>query len=181
MAERLLTLRFTEALGPQADELLRSVSAGTGDWHLGQPMDPMAQQQILARGGDIAGFSAQQINTKLVDNADLILTATAEHSALLSQRWPHATPRIFLLREFARLASEIDLSKLPGFLPTLESFQQRATALVQEVTILRADKDPLPDDELDDPYQLNSKVFTRVANEIDEAVTTIVDTCTNSI
>lgn len=36
-------------------------SAGTGDWHVGQPPDRRAQATALRHGIDISGFSARQV------------------------------------------------------------------------------------------------------------------------
>lgn len=36
-------------------------SAGTGDWHVGQPPDPRAQATALRRGIDISGYRARQV------------------------------------------------------------------------------------------------------------------------
>lgn len=36
-------------------------SAGTGDWHLGNPPDPRAQAEALRHGIDISGYRARQV------------------------------------------------------------------------------------------------------------------------
>lgn len=37
-------------------------SAGTGDWHVGSPPDPRAQETALRYGADISGLRARQID-----------------------------------------------------------------------------------------------------------------------
>lgn len=36
-------------------------SAGTGDWHVGRPPDPRAQETALRHGLDISGYRARQV------------------------------------------------------------------------------------------------------------------------
>ena len=36
-------------------------SAGTGDWHVGQPPDPRAQAEALRHGIDISGYRGRQV------------------------------------------------------------------------------------------------------------------------
>ena len=40
-------------------------SCGTGDWHLGQPMDPRAAMELLAEGYDASAHRAQQFDPEL--------------------------------------------------------------------------------------------------------------------
>ncbi|MCW1384738.1 low molecular weight phosphotyrosine protein phosphatase [Novosphingobium sp. KCTC 2891] len=39
-------------------------SAGTGNWHAGNPPDPRAQAEALRHGIDIAGYRARQVRTE---------------------------------------------------------------------------------------------------------------------
>lgn len=39
-------------------------SAGTGDWHVGHPPDPRAQETALRHGLDIASYRARQVTTE---------------------------------------------------------------------------------------------------------------------
>ena len=38
-------------------------SAGTGGWHEGEEMNPSAARQVIARGGDVAGFAARKLRS----------------------------------------------------------------------------------------------------------------------
>ena len=49
MAERLLARAVQDRSGDPADQLLRSVSAGTGGWHEGEEMNPPAARQVRSR------------------------------------------------------------------------------------------------------------------------------------
>jgi protein-tyrosine phosphatase len=48
-------------------------SAGTGDWHLGETMDPGARAELSRRGYDGSGHEARQIQQAWLADYDLIL------------------------------------------------------------------------------------------------------------
>ena len=48
-------------------------SAGTGDWHLGAPMDPRARAELSRRGYDGAGHRARQFEPSWFGRYDLVL------------------------------------------------------------------------------------------------------------
>jgi protein-tyrosine phosphatase len=47
-------------------------SAGTGDWHLGGPMDPRARAELSRRGYDGAGHQARQFGPSWFGRYDLV-------------------------------------------------------------------------------------------------------------
>ena len=47
-------------------------SAGTGDWHLGSPMDPRARAELSQRGYDGAGHRARQFEPSWFGRYDLV-------------------------------------------------------------------------------------------------------------
>ncbi len=53
-------------------------SCGTGDWHLGQPMDPRAATALLAEGYDPSAHRAQQFGPDWLEQ-DLLLTMDAQN------------------------------------------------------------------------------------------------------
>lgn len=48
-------------------------SAGTGDWHVGKPMDRRARAELARRGYDGSGHEARQIQPSWLDDFDLLL------------------------------------------------------------------------------------------------------------
>jgi protein-tyrosine phosphatase len=56
-----------EGLGIEVD------SAGTGDYHLGEPPDPRSQRAALRRGIDLSRLAARQVSRRDFDDFDLIL------------------------------------------------------------------------------------------------------------
>lgn len=184
MAERLLTLAVRERIarlpvgaagGPArpetlAAELVYSHSAGTGGWHAGEEMNPPAARQVRSRGGDIAGFAARKLRSDYIDAADLVLTATADQQEYVVALRPDAAPRTFVLGEFGRLLAGVDPSTLPPAEPTPEAVYARGVALVAAVDAARRGANPLPGDDLDDPWGRGDQCFSRVADEIEDVV-----------
>jgi protein-tyrosine phosphatase len=180
MAERLLVARLRDALGPDADTLVRSHGAGTGDWHVGDPMNPPAARQVRARGGDPGSFRARVLTDGYVAASDLVLTATVEQARLVADLG--APERTFVLGEFARLAGGVDLGALPEFAPTAEAVAARGRALVAAADARRggapgnaARRDcALPSDELDDPWGRGDRYFGQTADTIERHLAPLV-------
>ena len=178
MAERLLVAAARARTGPAVDEVLHVHGAGTGGWHVGQSMDPGAARQVLARGGDVAGFRARKLSGEHIDASDLILTATAEQVDFVLGLRPDAVDRTFVLGEFGRLLSGVDVSTLPSGSSAgnsagnidADSVYARGVALVAAVAAARAGKPPEPGDDLDDPWGRGDKIFSRVADEVESTV-----------
>ncbi|MEV4707209.1 phosphotyrosine protein phosphatase [Actinoplanes sp. NPDC049316] len=180
MAERLLVLAARQRLaklgsGAALDDLLRSESAGTGGWHEGEEMNPPAARQIRLRGGSVDGFTARKLTSAHLAGADLILTATADQTDYVHALLPEAAHRSFVLGHLGRILREIDTAALPPAGTDPEAFAARAAALVAAADRGRGDKEPLPGDDLDDPWGRGDQTFQRVADEINESLYALVD------
>jgi len=57
------------------------VSAGTGDWHVGGPMDPGARSALARRGYDGSAHRARQFQASWLARCDLILAMDARNLA----------------------------------------------------------------------------------------------------
>jgi protein-tyrosine phosphatase len=172
MAERLLALALAQQAGPDGiTERFVSHGAGTGSWHVGEPMNPPAARQVTARGGDVSGFAARLLSADLIDGSDLILGATAEQVARVLKLRPDAVAKTFVLGEFGRLLGAVDLAGLAdaGHDPTV-----RAIALVAAVDAARRHGDRRSPsraaDDLDDPYGGPDDDFARTADQIEATV-----------
>jgi protein-tyrosine phosphatase len=180
MAERLLVLAARQRLGkldPEAQlgDLLRSASAGTGGWHEGEEMNPPAARQITLRGGSTDGFTARKLTSAHLAEADLILTATADQSDYVHALLPGADRRTFVLGHLARLLRELDVKALPPAGTDPQAFAARAAALVAAADARRGETEPLPGDDLDDPWGRGDQTFQRIADDIDESLYALVD------
>jgi protein-tyrosine phosphatase len=58
-------------------------SAGTGDWHVGDPMNPPARRQLERRGYDGAAHRARQLDASWLDGRDLFLAMDSSNLANL--------------------------------------------------------------------------------------------------
>jgi low molecular weight protein-tyrosine phosphatase len=56
-------------------------SAGTGDWHVGDGMDPGAREALASRGHDGSGHRARQFQPSWLSRRDLILAMDARNLA----------------------------------------------------------------------------------------------------
>jgi protein-tyrosine phosphatase len=78
MAEVVLRAQLAEAgLG---DRVIVD-SAGTGDWHLGQRMNPPARAQLERRGYDGSAHRARQFDASWLAERDLVLAMDASNFA----------------------------------------------------------------------------------------------------
>ncbi|MGO8957240.1 MAG: low molecular weight protein-tyrosine-phosphatase [Streptosporangiaceae bacterium] len=78
-------------------------SAGTGDWHVGRPMDARARAELTRRGHDGSGHQARQIQQSWLYDYDLFLAMDRRNLANLQRMAagnPELTGRIQLLRSF---------------------------------------------------------------------------------
>jgi protein-tyrosine phosphatase len=169
MAERLLVAR----LGGAAD-LIVSHGAGTGDWHVGDPMNPPAARQVRARGGDPDSFRARVLVAEYVRDSDLVLTATAEQAEFVARMVPAAGERTFVLGEFGRLAAGVDPAVLPPFAPNVEAVAARGRALVAAAHARRDGALPAAADDLDDPWGRGEPFFARTADAVERHLAPLV-------
>jgi protein-tyrosine phosphatase len=82
MAETVL--RAELAAAGLAGETARAVvvdSAGTGDWHVGDAMDPGARSALASRGHDGSAHRARQFQPSWLSERDLILAMDARNLA----------------------------------------------------------------------------------------------------
>jgi protein-tyrosine phosphatase len=168
MAERLLTKAIRDRLPEPSEPLVRSLSAGTGGWHEGEEMNPPAARQVRSRGGSDDGFAARKLRGDFIDDADLILTATADQYDYVVALRPDAAPRTFVLGEFGRLLAGVDAAALPAPEPKPEAVHARGVAIVEQAHALRGDDPALPGDDLDDPWGRGDQTFTRIGDEIED-------------
>ena len=63
-------------------------SAGTGDWHVGQPPDERAQHHAKGRGYDLSAQRARQVRRPDFEDFDLIVAMDRGHLGILQQQCP---------------------------------------------------------------------------------------------
>ena len=149
----MIEMLLRASLAPDRFEV---ASAGVRGWD-GKPMDASAAIELERLGHSAEGFRSQAIGSRLVDSADLILTATREHRSDVLALNPLALRRSFTLVEFAALTALVD-----GDTPA-ELVAQAA----QRRSLAPADAD------VRDPYRRGPDVHRDTADQIAAAVATI--------
>jgi len=137
-------------------------SAGTGAL-VGQPMDAHAAHQVRAHGADPSDHVARQITARLIEGADLVLTATRRHRGEVAVMSPRALRYAFAWNDFAELvrtmsAEELDRRRQGG------SLRQ----VVAAVAAQRGSVPPRSAPEVDivDPYRQGREVFQQMGHEV---------------
>jgi protein-tyrosine phosphatase len=192
MAERLLTLALRRRVGDDVDKFYLSHGAGTGSWHVGEPMNAPAARQVSLRGGDPMGFLARRLNPAMIDSSELVLCATAEQVAYVLELRPDVAHKTFVLGEFGRLLATIDGNVLPPEGDTPEAALDRGVALVAAVDAARGGgavwgsdgHRRIPSrrsDDLADPWGMSDREFARVADEIEQTIVPLADVLTARI
>jgi protein-tyrosine phosphatase len=78
MADVVLNARVA---GAGLDDRVTVVSAGTGDWHVGDAMDHRAAALLTDQGYDASRHRAQQVLARWLDEHDLVLAMDADNLA----------------------------------------------------------------------------------------------------
>ena len=115
-------------------------SAGTHDYHVGEPPDPRALRAAADRGLDISGLRARQVETADFERFDLILAMDRlNHATLLERSPPRYRSRIRLLLEFA--PADVGREDVPdpyyggakGFEEVLDLLEEAAAGVLEAV------------------------------------------------
>lgn len=131
-------------------------SAGVRGWDR-KPMDADAAAELARLGHSADAFSSQPIGSRLIDSADLVLTATREHRSDVLAINPRALRRSFTLVEFAALTALVD-----GDTPA-----ELVARAAQGRSLAPADVD------IRDPYRRGPDIHRETADQIAAAVATI--------
>jgi protein-tyrosine phosphatase len=172
MAEGFLRDLFE--LRADQGESIEVSSAGTSAWD-GSPATTEAISAAADREADISEHRARRLTAHHIQQADLILGMTTEHTAVVSRLVPPATPRTFTLKELVQL-----LEALPAGDASDESRASNAQRLHDNVK--RADDlriggfEGNPHDlDVADPIGLSIDTYRAVAWELDHLCTRLVD------
>jgi protein-tyrosine phosphatase len=118
-------------------------SAGTHDYHVGEPPDPRAVKAASRRGLDLSGLRARQVDEADFERFDLILAMDRlNHAMLLERSPPEHHGRIRLLLEFADAAAGLDVPDpyyggAKGFEEVHDLVEEAAAGLLAELRRLR--------------------------------------------
>jgi len=99
VADVVLTARVAAA---GLDDRVSVISAGTGDWHVGEPMDRRSAATLTDAGYDASSHRAQQVRASWLAECDLVLAMDATNLADLRALAGATTDpaRVRLFRDF---------------------------------------------------------------------------------
>jgi protein-tyrosine phosphatase len=141
---------------------------------VGSGMHPMTRSELspwLLDGLAAEHFVARQLCSAMIGEVDLVLGLNTRHRSAVIEREPAALASCFSIREYARLAAEVDPSALP------DEPVARAHTLIDLVRTRRGLAPPtLPDaDRVPDPMGGGQAEHHKAAVLISDAVNAIVD------
>ena len=134
------------------DDRVEVVSAGTGGWHVGGPMDRRAAALLTTHGYDATRHRAQQFDAGWFDAVDLVLAMDADNFADIVAMGP--SDRVRMFRDFDPRVGAADDRDVPdpyfggddGFEDVLAMVERTADALVPALSRL---VDPMVDPVVD--------------------------------
>ena len=137
-------------------ELFDITSAGVRGWREA-PVDSMVVLELERLGASSDGFCSRPLERQMVEDADLILSATRGHRSEVVDRFPSALRRNFTLREFAALVDGVEADS-PADLVHI-AFRRRSEASF--------------DVDLQDPFRQPPAVHRAVADQVSAAVNVV--------
>src|SRR3954454_8218608 len=147
VGERLLAARLPA-------ERFEVSSAGVGAM-VGYAMSRYAADELSSYGGDPTGFAARQLTPQIIDESDLVLTATREIRSQVLAEVPAALRRTFTILEFAALLQDAE-GATPGELIQWSGLHRSSVANLEQ--------------DVPDPYRRGVDEHARAAAAIHAAV-----------
>jgi protein-tyrosine-phosphatase len=138
----------TRSLGIDGVE---AASAGTHGW-VDHPMDRDMAAELERRGTDPSGFRSRRLTRAVIDEADVVLTATAAHRTFVLEERPVAIKRTFSLGQLAAALADVP--------PCASGADLLAAAR-------RARATAVADDDVADPYGLGPEAAAAAAAHLD--------------
>jgi len=151
----IVEILLRQRLDPEVFEV---ASAGVQGWR-DAPVDSMVVLELERLGASAEGFCSRPLEQRLVEDADLILTATRGHRSEVVGRFPAALRRNFTVREFAALVDGVEADSPADLVH--EAYRRRSEA---------GDDVDLPD-----PFRQPPAVHRAVANQVAAAVAVMAD------
>ena len=103
LAERLIATRLERLLGDRATE--HQVHSAGLRAMVGSPMHELSAAELVRLGGDPSGFVSRQVTPAMVNQADLVLTATRAIRSGVLEEAPRALKRTFTIRELEAIVT----------------------------------------------------------------------------
>ena len=182
-------------LRAQLGDLGVSVSSAGTLALAGEPMQD-GSAELLARDGiDADGFVARQLTAVMVEQADLVLTATREHRSEVVRSAPRGLRYTFALADFSDLvagaqnppspwdsslsSSSATPSALAMSLSSSSSSSSDEGAVARLVALASSRRGEVeartnPESAIDDPFRQGPEAYARMADQIEQVLPQIV-------
>lgn len=118
-------------------------SAGTHDYHLGEPPDARSVAAALRRGIDLSMLRARMVDAQDFESFDLILAMDEQNLRELQRRAPaHRHGRLRLMMDYApdagrRFVPDPYYGGAPGFEEVLDLLELAADGLLQDLQVYK--------------------------------------------
>lgn len=132
-------------------------SAGTHGW-AGERIDP-PMAAVLPTGVDASGHRGRQLTHAMMQQADLVVTMTAQHRAFIQDEWPELARKAFVMGHVTR-----ELASLPD-----------GATRDQVVDHLWGRRTQRPQDSVADPYRRGPQAAAACAQRIDADLGVILE------
>lgn len=145
-------------------------SAGTGAL-VGRDMDPSTRGLLEHAHVDAAGFVARALTPELVAGADLVVAAAREHRGAAARLHPAALGRTLTLRDLADLLGGVTPADVAAAGHPGTWVRQVAAVAVSRRGTVPARQEGV---DVTDPIGRPPAVFRQMADEVDDALRTVV-------
>ena len=139
----------------------------------GEPMQEGSAELLSRAGVDAEGFVARQLIPPMVEQADLVLTATREHRREVVRAAPRGLRYVFALDDFSDLVAGVVVPSHDSILSGAGGMVTRLVALASsrrgEVASRTSD-----DSGIDDPFQQGPAAYERMASQVEQVLPPIV-------
>lgn len=169
-----LAHQLLQTMADQAGLSVAVSSAGTYA-EVGNPMHPQSVKSMQEMGFDPQPHVAQQLTAELLQEADLVISATEEHRSFVARTNPAAIKRSFTMLELARIAKY--LASNPQAIDA--QVLAEATTLQQKVEIAGRYRGYAPPaqatEDVLDPWGRDYAEYQRVAKQMQQVLIEVIN------
>lgn len=143
------------------------------------PMTPQSADAMKVLGYTPTVHMARDLTLQILEEADLVLTATLDHRSEIARMLPKASKYSFTIDEFARLTSFLLANEefAEEFKKTSKETREHYLQRAISAAVLLRGMVPTGSDPKDvrDPYGESAQVYKEVSEHIDATVGMIID------
>lgn len=137
-------LTLQRSLADRSHLASRIASAGTHAM-AGSPVAPEMSRLLRQRGIDSSDFRARQLTDEHVRTAALVVTATRQQRSDVARTYPRVLPRLFTLRQLARLIESTEPSDQQRADDPVTELAERCSRARGTLGPSQGDRDDVPD------------------------------------